>query len=506
MTPSRSLPARPSLASLRKQARKLARDIAAGDAAAIARARAHLPAVDPPLSRRNAQLVLAREYGFAGWRDLRADVSRRLGNDLEWAAAEARRVIHDNDVARLKQLLVDYPALLSWQADDGDGGLLAMVTSSYGDSFDPERERHFTRAACAELLIDAGAVIAPSVLDGLIQSRARGLLELFARQERLPRTLRFLSALGDLDAVRTALDDQGHDLVVVNDAFMVACRFEHEAVAALLLERAIALDPELGARIDSGVGRPAFVRYLIAERSLEFVRATPANAWQTFVMEQVMRAVHEGDLAAFVRGLHGEPWLLGEGGVGFQVGLVERATLRDREAFIAALLDLNPALLRHRPPPESKAVEFAFTYAKPHLIPVLTRIWPLRDDLPHAAAVGNLSRVEQWLAGTTTPGQQALDTALAWAVINRHFEVADVLLARGADINTTWSSHEPASLMHELVVQRNYDSMQFLIARGIDMTIRDHRWNATAAGWARHAANDEQMARWLEEAERQRGA
>ena len=39
MTASKSLPARPSLDSLRKQAKKLARDIAAGDAAAIARAR-----------------------------------------------------------------------------------------------------------------------------------------------------------------------------------------------------------------------------------------------------------------------------------------------------------------------------------------------------------------------------------------------------------------------------------------------------------------------------------
>jgi hypothetical protein len=42
MTTSQSLPARPSLESLRKQAKKLARDIAAGDAGAIARARAQL--------------------------------------------------------------------------------------------------------------------------------------------------------------------------------------------------------------------------------------------------------------------------------------------------------------------------------------------------------------------------------------------------------------------------------------------------------------------------------
>ena len=60
MTASKSLPARPSLESLRKQAKTLARDIAARDAGAIARARVQLPDVDLPLTLRNAQLVIAR--------------------------------------------------------------------------------------------------------------------------------------------------------------------------------------------------------------------------------------------------------------------------------------------------------------------------------------------------------------------------------------------------------------------------------------------------------------
>ena len=71
---AKSLPARPSLESLRKQAKKLARDIGAGDVGAIARARAQLPNVDLPLKQRNAHLVIAREYGYAGWRDLTAEV------------------------------------------------------------------------------------------------------------------------------------------------------------------------------------------------------------------------------------------------------------------------------------------------------------------------------------------------------------------------------------------------------------------------------------------------
>jgi len=99
MTTSKSLPSRPSLESLRKQAKKLARDIAAGEPGAIEPARLHLPNVDLPLSQRTAQLVLAREYGFAGWQDLTAEVSKRLGQGLEWAVTQGRRVIHDNEVA-----------------------------------------------------------------------------------------------------------------------------------------------------------------------------------------------------------------------------------------------------------------------------------------------------------------------------------------------------------------------------------------------------------------------
>ena len=143
MTASKSLPARPSLDSLRKQAKKLARDVAAGDANAIARARVQLATVDVPLTQRNAQLVIAREYGFAGWQHLTADVSKRLGLGLEWAAAQARRVIHDRDVEGLKQLLVEYPGLLSWQGHDWDskGGLLGIATGAYADSFDQDRNR-----------------------------------------------------------------------------------------------------------------------------------------------------------------------------------------------------------------------------------------------------------------------------------------------------------------------------------------------------------------------------
>ena len=529
MTTSKSLPVRPSLESLRKQAKKLAREIAAGDAGAIARARAHLPKVDLPLTQRNAQLVIAREYGYAGWQDLTAEVSKRVGKGLDWAATQARRIIHDNDVARLKRLLAEYPALLHWRGDDEAGGLVGMATGAYADAGDPQREQWFTRRACAELLIDAGAMVMPSVCEGLLESRARGLLELFQRKGLLPRTLKFMAALGDLDGVRAALGENRSDLKTVNEAFACASRFDHETVASLLLDRSIALDPELGKRIDGNTDRVSFIK---AFEKADFVQVAELGLWKVFVMAQVRRAAHS-DLTAFVRGLEREPWLLGEAFVSFQVDLIEVATLNDREEIIVALLDRDPALLRRQPPPQAEAIDVAFTYAKLYLLPLLTRIWPVPDDLPHAAGLGKLSRVKDWFDQSGAPAlgdlghhhpfndaraqarardlhwsptaQRVLDVALAYSVINRHFDVADFLLEHGADINTNWGSHEPASILHHLVFLPNsYESMRFLIHRGIDMTIEDYRWNGNAIGWARYGKSDEKLAQWLEETERKR--
>jgi hypothetical protein len=530
MTTSKSLPARPSLESLRKQAKKLARDIADGNVDAISRARAHLPNAELPLTQRDAQLVLAREYGYPGWQDLIAEVHKRLGKGLEWAASQAHRIIHDNDVERLKQLLVEYPALLSWRGEEEGEGLLAMATSSFGDSFDSNREQNFTRAACAEILIDAGAIVVPSVCDNLIRDRARGLLQLFKRKSLLPRTLKFLAALGDLEGIRAYFDEGSPDLATVNEAFMCACRLQHEAVASFLLDRSIALDQEFGKQIDGGPGRSAFRQYLMEKHALTFTNAEPDGPWQAFVMNQVVNAIHDNALETFVDVLQRESWILGDSQVPFQIGLIDRAILRDRGTFITTLLDLDPALMRRRPPPESPAIEFAITYVKPHLIPLLTRVWSIPDDLPHAAGIGDIDRVKRWFdeSGKVALGelshhfpansprtrghlqwgapnvQQVLDTALAWAVLNNHFEVADFLLEHGADVNTRWSSHEPASILHELVFYENYEAMQFLIDRGIDKTIRDYRWGATAEGWARYAANNEKMAQWLATTERQR--
>ncbi|MGH7468233.1 MAG: ankyrin repeat domain-containing protein [Longimicrobiales bacterium] len=535
MSAGRDLPARPSLDSLRKQAKKLARDAAAGNSDAIARVHAQLPRAELPPSIRDAQLVIAREYGFAGWPDLTAEVQKRLGHALEWAATQAKVAIHDDQQEQLRALLAEYPALVSWRGE-GDQTLLDATTSYAMDCSDPERERIYTRPVAAELLIDAGATVQRSTWEHVIKTGSSGMLHRLARKNALPRTLPVLAALGDDGAVRAWLDESrerddaaGPDArIVIGRALMNACRFRHARIALQLLERSVALDPDLGRRIDSWQGGQAFVEFLIQHPDSLWHMGPEMTPWHVFVVLQLRSARDTDDLPAFRRWLSDEPWMLQEAFVNVQNGLIEGACYQNnREPFIRALLDCHPALLRIEPPPRSSALVFALDYGNAHLIPVLTRIWPLPDDLPFAAGTGNAAAVARWFDATGQPAlgslarhhpgsdpnfkaadlgwgpvttQQVLDIALAWAVLNRHFEIASFLLERGADINTNWATHEPASILHEAAIQGNEDAVRFLIDHGADLQMEDYRYHSNAEGWARYGAHNERMADLLAEA------
>ena len=522
MTPSKVLPPHPSFESLRKQAKKLVRQFADGDSDALARVHTQLPVPELPLSLRDAQLVLAREYGFAGWQDLRAAVVRQEGKGLEWAVAEAERVIHDNNVERLGQLLQDYPALLSWRGDSGES-LLSFATGSFGDSGEPEREEAFTRIGCAEFLLNAGTTVEPEIWEGSIRSRAKGVLRLLSRKGVLPRTMDVLTALGDEKGVRECLAES--DAPAVTHAFQIACGFQHKPIAALLLNRLIDLEPMLGERVDQWRGRSEFIDYLAAHPE-------HGDPWRSVVMNELKEAMRGNRMEDFNRWLRREPDLLSESDI---VQLIEIASYKDWGPFIARLIEVHPELRVNRPP--SSAVGFALEYGNAHLIPLLTPIWSVPDDLPHAAGRGDFARVKSWFdeAGrprlgslsqhhpTNNPAglgnlrwfppnaQHVLDVALAWACMNRQLEIAAFLVERGANVNTDWSTHEPASILHECAIRGNYEAAQFLIDHGIDLTIRDYRWGGTAEGWAIHAyaigqprVNDQNMAEFLARAERAR--
>jgi hypothetical protein len=97
---ARTLPANADLPQLCTQARQLRRAVADGNPSALARARDVRPDAEPArFTLRDAQLVLAREYGFDGWHELatklgtgnvnQRDLHRWFGVELNNGAAEA---------------------------------------------------------------------------------------------------------------------------------------------------------------------------------------------------------------------------------------------------------------------------------------------------------------------------------------------------------------------------------------------------------------------------------
>src|SRR6266851_4452227 len=200
---SGSLPERPDVGQLRRQAKELRDAARRGDAAAVERFGRHHPAaLQGAASLASAQLVIARELGFASWPRLKAaidtaaDVGRRV-RAFVTAVIEGRlRQAHDTfgadpDIARrgllaatvlgdaeaVREMLAADPAAAV--AIDEERGWPPLLYACYSrwPQIDPGREPGM--AEVVRLLLDAGAN--PNTNDGgrtRYRSALRGSVEL----------------------------------------------------------------------------------------------------------------------------------------------------------------------------------------------------------------------------------------------------------------------------------------------------------------------------------------
>src|SRR5712671_4535125 len=107
----RPLPSNPNLDKQRKLAKALARDYWRGKSEAIARVRALHP--KPPAPENfvlsDAQLVIARGYGFAGWPHMK----RKIESLTKSPAELFKAAVEAGDVDHVRQLLQSHPVLVS---------------------------------------------------------------------------------------------------------------------------------------------------------------------------------------------------------------------------------------------------------------------------------------------------------------------------------------------------------------------------------------------------------
>lgn len=465
--------------------------------------------------------------------------------DLKWAVEAAEKAIHDNDTARLDRLVSEHPGLLTRCYPDVECPVLLYATISYANFPGAENEGIYNRPDCARLLLDAGAVMHPRVYLRAIDTGAHGMLALFDEKGMLPENLRTLTARGDLDKVRAcfnaagALHDVGRpeaalrtgyngaeadwpdpadDRLIVADAFLYACRLGHLDVAHYLMDRCLQLDDDLRTRVEAWRGKKAFIDFLLEKRpeggrqarSYREADDDPGLIWRRAVELRLLAALDEGDSDSVRELLATEPFLLGPRYLETQEMLLAVAACSEGKLpVIEAVITSGAAITTAPEPPASRAILYAFEYGNADYIPALSQIWPVPDDLPHAAGLGDKEAVAKRFANgyprlgdpslyVCPPGetplagvQEIVDRALAWAVQNGNHEVADYLLDHGANINTRWSTHEPASILHECAFAGRMEQVAYLVGRGIDVNIRDHRHNATPEDWARYAGHME---------------
>src|SRR5262249_6747621 len=172
-----TLPARPDLDHLRREARDLLRAAQAGDADATSR----IHGVASRLNLAAAQLAVAREYGFASWPRLKTAVEARtkelaeqarsfcVASVRDWTGKAARMLAATPELAgysfatavllgdaeRVRRDIERDPGLVT-RPDDRSGWLpLHAVCASRWHRLDPSRAAGLE--AVARMLLDAGA-------------------------------------------------------------------------------------------------------------------------------------------------------------------------------------------------------------------------------------------------------------------------------------------------------------------------------------------------------------
>ena len=181
MTPD-TLPPRPSLDQLRRQAKELRDAARSGNPAALSRITAHRPTATPATVKlAAAQLAIAREHGYPSWPTLVAEVQARTAEAgqraLEflaasigdWTGRAARMLERDpwladydmrtalvlGDAARVREMLARDPGAATRTDELTGWTALHAACASRWHRLDPARTSGLTEVA--RLLLEAGA-------------------------------------------------------------------------------------------------------------------------------------------------------------------------------------------------------------------------------------------------------------------------------------------------------------------------------------------------------------
>ncbi len=268
------------------------------------------------------------------------------------------------------------------------------------------------------------------------------------------------------------------------------------------LRALLARDPVLAKARSAAEHRSTLLHYVAANGVEDELQRTPPNAVE--ICELLLGAGADPD--ALNEGYGGGPnattlcllvssWHPFERGV--QADLVR--------ALVAGGARVDG--LRDDGAPLATALVFGYTRAAEALVDCCARV----DNLYFAAGLGDVARVHTFFhddgsvrgeaLGTYAPPiakplaiENAVQEALHFAVTHGRGDVAELLLARGADVNGQVEGHHCRLPLLQALFVREFASARFLLERGADASLRDEKRGVTALEHVRRHGPPELLA------------
>jgi ankyrin repeat protein len=479
----RRLPARPSLEHLKNQAKQRLKALRRSDAAAT------LAAV---------QLALAREYGFASWRRLKAHVDAARA---EPSRRERKRVFDAAREGDIETVRRAFAAGFDPSTCDDDGRTIHQIAKA--ERIEPiemlvrDVEGSDTRPADVRRRIDAileaankGATdTLARLLDAdpdLIDARGGG----FHKQAALHR-----AAGGNRAACVRLLLDRGADVHVRDfpdnaTALHVAAAVADLAIVAMLVEAGA--DPVgMGDDYEVGVLGWATCFRRTREDVADYLLAHGGrlDLWSAIALDRgadVRRLVARAPSllqARMTRNQHRRTPL-------------HHAAAKDRPGMVRLLLELGADPLATDATGATALTTAAQENAGAEVVEALLAAGA-RLDFVTALLLGRHDAAEAlWREDPSRIGPQGRDTiALHLAVNRKNAAAVRWLIAHGVDVDAKrvmWDCSHTA--LHMTTENGALDIARLLLDAGADPDIRDDKYEATALRWAEFFCRDDFIA------------